>query len=113
MNIQERLRHAAQWGVTEADGRPRADVMIEAADYIDLLESKMISVRGELRPQELRVAAALFQRRGDLVPSDDLMRIAAIPSRDVLKVIICHVRRKLDGKAKIETVRGVGYRMLR
>lgn len=113
MNIQERLRHAAQWGVTEADGRPRADVMIEAADYIDHLEQQAVTVHNPMTEQELLVANKLLESLGDVVTSEALMKAARSGSRNSLKVVMHRVRSKLGGKARIETVRGVGYRMLR
>ncbi|WP_433208533.1 response regulator transcription factor [Nocardia sp. CA-107356] len=72
-----------------------------------------------LTPREFGVLEYLLRRKGDVVTKFDILRSVWDAnyegSDNVVEVYIGYLRRKIDtpfGLASIETVRGVGYRLL-
>ncbi|MGW4774412.1 response regulator transcription factor [Nocardia sp. NPDC004278] len=72
-----------------------------------------------LTPREFSVLEYLLRHRGDVVTKFDILRSVWDAnyegSDNVVEVYIGYLRRKIDtpfGMASIETVRGVGYRLL-
>jgi two-component system OmpR family response regulator len=75
--------------------------------------------REDLTPTEFRILAALAARPGTAVRRGELDRsgwpVGAIVHDNTLDVYVARLRRKLrqlDGTPKIETVHGVGYRIV-
>ncbi len=75
--------------------------------------------REDLTPTEFRILAALAARPGTAVRRGELARsgwpVGAIVHDNTLDVYVARLRRKLrqlDGTPKIETVHGVGYRIV-
>lgn len=71
----------------------------------------------QLSPRELTLLALLMRRRGQLVQRDEIL--AEVfghqfnPGTNVMDVHVAHLRRKLErGDVAIETIRGVGYRLV-
>ena len=74
----------------------------------------------ELTPRETAVLALLMSRVGRNVSRDEILRHAwsdeAEPQSNSIEVLVNRIRQKLEracGVARIETVRGVGYRFTR
>ncbi len=72
-----------------------------------------------LTPREFGVLEFLMRHKGDVVTKNDILRSVWDANYDgsdnVVEVYIGYLRRKIDqpfGSASIETVRGVGYRLL-
>lgn len=71
----------------------------------------------DLKPQERRVMALLYDRRGKICPHDTIFEICwshkiamdEIPEPQIVKVIICGLRRKIPGNWRIKNVWGRGY----
>lgn len=68
-----------------------------------------------LTDAELRIFSALYERRGEVVPREELATLLGGGGNSV-EVYVCHLRRKLEAPlgrrtALITTLRGVGYRM--
>lgn len=75
-----------------------------------------VSVSGTAVPltdAEWRVFSVLYDRRGEVVPREELAALLDGGGNSA-EVYICHLRRKLEsplGRRLITTLRGVGYRM--
>lgn len=76
----------------------------------------------DLSPQEFRLLILLARRRGRLCRHDDLIaglwgNAPGVDSRGALTVLVSRLRRRLgphplDGRPAVESVRGVGYRLV-
>ena len=71
-----------------------------------------------LTPREFAVLEVLIRRRGEVVPKAEIVAHVWDTNEDVdpnvVEVYVGYLRRKLDapyGKAALQTVRGVGYRL--
>jgi hypothetical protein len=75
-----------------------------------------VSVSGTTVPltdAEWRVFSLLYDRRGEVIPREELATLLDGGGNSV-EVYVCHLRRKLErplGRRLITTLRGVGYRM--
>jgi DNA-binding response OmpR family regulator len=83
-------------------------------------EARHVLVRGtrvRLSPRELALLELLMRRRGQLVPRDEILGEVFgyhfNTGTNVMDVHVAHLRRKLEGGGVvIETVRGVGFRLI-
>ena len=104
-------------------GVSRNNAAAEAATF-RLLPERHLAMRGSLEvpltPRDLKLLALLSERRGDVVTKDELYDRAwgrdYMPNSRALDQHMITLRRKLDPDKTlpvlIETVRGVGYRLL-
>ena len=72
----------------------------------------------ELTPREFAILELLVRRPGRIVTRDEILRHAwddaAEPRSNVIEVLVNRIRQKVDrpfGVDRIETIRGVGYRL--
>ena len=71
----------------------------------------------ELSPREHGLLGLLLRRQGEVVGRPEVLRDVFgydfDPGTNIVDVHVAHLRRKIDGSsARIDTVRGVGYRLL-
>jgi DNA-binding response OmpR family regulator len=91
--------------------------MIEAGDVVLDLRRRTVTVEGrsiELSAREFALAETLFRHPGQVLSREQLLSMVwgydFEPESNVVDVYIGYLRRKL-GAARIETVRGMGYRL--
>ena len=113
-----RLRQAGRGAVPAAWGQPAATgIGIEL--HWRTHEVSAGSTRVALTLRELQLLAALMDRAGEALTSDDLARLAwgkhAAAGGGLTAAYVCSLRKKLawfGGRFGIRTVRGVGYRFV-
>jgi len=91
--------------------------LLEAGDVVLDLRRRAVSVEGrsvELSSREFALAETLFRHPGQVLSREQLLSMVwgydFEPESNVVDVYIGYLRRKL-GAARIETVRGMGYRL--
>ncbi|MFP5322187.1 MAG: response regulator transcription factor [Acidimicrobiia bacterium] len=91
--------------------------MLEAGDVLLDLRRRAVTVDGrsvELSAREFTLAEALFRHPGQVLSREQLLSMVwgydFAPESNVVDVYIGYLRRKL-GADRIETVRGMGYRL--
>jgi DNA-binding response OmpR family regulator len=91
--------------------------MLEAGDVLLDLRRRALTVDGrsvELSAREFTLAEALFRHPGQVLSREQLLSMVwgydFAPESNVVDVYIGYLRRKL-GADRIETVRGMGYRL--
>lgn len=100
---------------------PRSDQLVVGDLVLDSISRSCTrdSVRIDLTPREFALLEVLMKRAGDVVPKASL--IDAVWGFDftgdpnVVEVYVGYLRRKIDkpfGRSTLETVRGIGYRLL-
>jgi len=103
--------------------RRRGGTVSNLTEYADLIFDPLggcVSVDGEardLRNRELRLLEVLLSAPGRILSKDQLcdrlFSYSEPVSDNAIEVYIARLRRKLEGsKARIETVRGLGYRLV-
>ncbi len=105
--VRARLR---EQGTTE-------QTMLEAGDVVLDLRRRAVTVDGrsvELSSREFALAETLFRHPGQVLSREQLLSMVwgydFAPESNVVDVYIGYLRRKL-GAGRIETVRGMGYRL--
>jgi DNA-binding response OmpR family regulator len=124
--MNARLDHARLEGLLdELRATDSKAARTQACDAIQMLTRPYMRTEPEidwhayhLTGQEIRVADFLHTKRGKLVKHEQIMdvlyydRIDEFPHRNIVAVLICRIRKKLDGSPwQIKTVWGVGFRM--
>jgi len=91
--------------------------LLEAGDVVLDLRRRTVTVDGrsvELSSREFALAETLFRHPGQVLSREQLLSMVwgydFEPESNVVDVYIGYLRRKL-GAARIETVRGMGYRL--
>ena len=103
-------------------GSTRQTSVLRVGDLmIDLIEHRCARADSpvELTPKEFALLAYLALRQGEILSKQELLRHVWDSTDDfdpnVVEVYVGYLRRKIDapfGRASIETVRGVGYRLM-
>jgi len=91
--------------------------MLEAGDVVLDLRRRTVTVEGrsvELSSREFALVETLFRHPGQVLSREQLLSMVwgydFEPESNVVDVYIGYLRRKL-GATRIETVRGMGYRL--
>jgi two-component system OmpR family response regulator len=102
-------------------GAPERPAVLEAGDLALDPATRRVTRAGDeiaLTPREFAVLEVLIRRRGEVVPKAEIVAHVWDTNEDVdpnvVEVYVGYLRRKLDapyGKAALQTVRGVGYRL--
>jgi DNA-binding response OmpR family regulator len=113
--VEALMRRAAS---DRPDGQGRLKQMYADARLTVDHEQRLVTSDGEelsLTPLEFRLLAAFVDNRGQVLSSDQLIEMAwrdPLVQPAQVKLYVSRLRRKLDDRAAIETVRGFGYRYL-
>jgi DNA-binding response OmpR family regulator len=102
-------------------GAPERPAVLEAGDLSLDPASHRVARDGDeiaLTPREFALLELLMRRRGEVVPKTEIVTHVWDANEDVapnvVEVYIGYLRRKIDapyGRAGLQTVRGVGYRL--